>query len=207
MFCPKCGVDVAEGSNFCAKCGAAIGPQSATAPATGGEKFQRAASSRPADVPEHDVWHGSYSPKAMIGGWIGCGLASVAGMAAGLLVPGAWLLAVIVVAALWLAQTLLLLYRRLSVRYRLTSFRFFHERGLLHRIIDRVEVIDMDDIEVSQGPIERMLGVGTIRITSSDKTDPTLFVPGIDNVRDVAGHIDQLRRAERLRRGLSIESL
>ena len=75
------------------------------------------------------------------------------------------------------------------------------------RTSDRVEVIDIDDVTVHQGFIERMLGVGTIRIASSDRTDPELVLPGVDQVRAVADVIDNTRRAERQRRGLHIESI
>ncbi len=209
MICHKCGTDAADGSEFCAKCGA---PLTATAVAaalpTGKERYEQAVGHRGGpDVAEHEIWQGTYSSKAMIGGWIGCILATIVGIVVGGMFPPAWLGVAIVVPLLWIAQGLLLMYRRLSVRYRLTTFRFFHERGFLYRLIDRVEVIDMDDIAVAQGPIERIMGVGTLKITSSDRTSPELTVPGIADVRDVAAQIDQLRRAERLRRGLSIESI
>ena len=58
-----------------------------------------------------------------------------------------------------------------------------------------------------QGIIERFLGVGTIEITSSDRSDPDLLLPGIDQVLMVANLMDEARREERLRRGLHIESV
>ena len=48
---------------------------------------------------------------------------------------------------------------------------------------------------------------GTIRITSSDRSDPILVIPGIEKVKEVAGIIDETRLQERLRRGLHIESI
>jgi uncharacterized membrane protein YdbT with pleckstrin-like domain len=108
---------------------------------------------------------------------------------------------------LWGGLAMVLTYRRLSVRYRLTTYRLFHERGLLSRTTDRLEVIDIDDVRVHQGVIERLLGVGTVRIESSDRTDPELSLPGIDEVRAVADLIDNTRRKERERRGLYIEAV
>jgi hypothetical protein len=52
-----------------------------------------------------------------------------------------------------------------------------------------------------------VLGVGTIRITSSDRTHPQLVLRGIESVREVSGLIDSARRKERVRRGLHIESV
>jgi len=45
---------------------------------------------------------------------------------------------------------LLLVYRRMGVHYRLTNLRFFHERGVLTRVTDRIEVIDMDGRKIDK---------------------------------------------------------
>jgi hypothetical protein len=55
--------------------------------------------------------------------------------------------------------------------------------------------------------VERIFGLGTVRITSSDQSHPELSLPGIENVQIVAGLIDDARRNERRRRGLYIESV
>ncbi len=100
---------------------------------------------------------------------------------------------------------LVLLYRISNVHYRLTSQRFVHQRGILTRVTDRIEVIDFDDITFTQDVVARMLNVGTILIVSGDPTDPKLYLPGIENVAHVAALMDDARRAERRRRGLHID--
>jgi hypothetical protein len=65
----------------------------------------------------------------------------------------------------------------------------------------------MDDITFEQKLLERFMGVGTIRISSSDRTHPELYLKGIQDVRRVAGLIDDTRRSERRRRGLHIENI
>ena len=88
----------------------------------------------------------------------------------------------------WVYYIAVLCYRRMSVRYCLTTQRFVHERGILRRVNDRIEVLDMDDITFEQGLLERLSGVGTIRIA----------VPRSDRSRaGVAGHRE---RASRWRR-------
>jgi hypothetical protein len=52
-----------------------------------------------------------------------------------------------------------------------------------------------------------MLGVGSIRIMSSDQSHPAMDLPGIENVRAVASLIDEVRRQERRKRGLYVESV
>jgi membrane protein YdbS with pleckstrin-like domain len=158
--------------------------------------------------PEEEVWVGTYSPKAMAGS----ALAAVAVTLLGLVIaffagPLAWAVFGIGAVALWVGLALVYWYRRMTVRYRLSTFRFFHDSGLLSRTGNRVEVIDIDDVTVHQGLIERMLGVGTISIRSSDTTDPELRLPGIENAKEVADLIDGTRRAERQRRGMFMENV
>ncbi len=159
---------------------------------------------------EEELWEGGYSPRAMAANWLLSGVVTLmlvviwawkvrnglawAGLAVGLLL-------------LWLVQLLLLAYRRMSVHYELTNQRLVHQKGILRRVTDRVELIDVDDITFEQGLIDRLTGVGTIRVISSDRTHPELLLQGIESVREVAGVIDDARRAERRRRGLHIETV
>jgi membrane protein YdbS with pleckstrin-like domain len=157
---------------------------------------------------EEELWSGTYSPKAMVGPAIGAAVLTLVGfVAASFAGPVGWTVAGIAAVIVWAALGLVLLYRRLTVRYRLTTFRFFHETGLLSRTRNRIEVIDINDVTLQQGVIERMFNVGTIHIKSSDVTDPDIFLPGIENVGHVTDLIDNTRRAERQRRGLFMENI
>jgi membrane protein YdbS with pleckstrin-like domain len=180
-------------------------------PATPAERFREAAAARqtPEEEPEKDLWQGSYSSKAMIDAWALSGLITVALVVATIWAWSSWVTwtVVAVVVLFWLYQLCVMKYRQWSVRYRLTSQRFIHETGILRRVTDRIEVIDIDDITFEQGLLERLVGVGTIRITSSDKTHPELSLPGIDNVKEVSEKMDDTRRSERRRRGLHIEAI
>jgi hypothetical protein len=68
-----------------------------------------------------------------------------------------------------------------------------------------MDVIDIEDIEVQQSPIERLTGVGTIRIDSTDRNDPRLFLLGIDDVTVVGRQFDEVRLVQRRRRSLRVE--
>jgi uncharacterized membrane protein YdbT with pleckstrin-like domain len=165
----------------------------------------------PAEVAENELWTGGYSPKAMYGSWIAAGLASIGGLIAVLLLPlegaiGWWIFGVGVL-VVWGGLLAMLAYRRVSVKYRLTNQRLFHEQGILRRVTDRIELIDIDDVTLEQGIVERVLGVGTVRVSSTDRTTPELLMPGIDDVKAIADAIDHARRAERQRRGVFIESV
>ena len=145
----------------------------------------------------------------MVGAWALSGLITVVALVAAIWVNSPWLWWPMAVAipGLWLYQAGKLAYRRISVRYWLTTQRFVHEEGIFRRVTDRIEIIDMDDIAFEQTLLERTVGVGTIRISSSDRSHPELLMIGIEKVKEVAGMLDDARRAERRRRGLHIESI
>jgi membrane protein YdbS with pleckstrin-like domain len=180
---------------------------------TAQQEFQQQVASRKqaeldGDEDETTLWEGGYSPKAMIGTWI-----VIAGISVALLVLSFFIeqltvsIAIGVTLLIWIIAGLRYGYRRLGYHYELTTQRFIHQSGLLHRQTDRIEVIDIDDVSFKQGPIQRMFGVGDISLTGSDRTHPTLMMYGISSVRDVSGLIDDTRRKERKRRSLHIESI
>ena len=178
------------------------------------DKFRQIVESRRVDDDEDredDLWKGGYSQKAMFGNWVLAAVITIGGLVAVLMIDwrsgGLWITWLCVALLLWVGFGLLYLYRRLTVKYELTSQRFIHESGLLKRLTDRIEVIDIDDVAFEQGPVERIVGVGTIKITSSDRSHPELSLRGIGNVKSVAGLLDDVRRKERRRRGLHIESI
>ena len=147
----------------------------------------------------------------MAGGWAISGAISLLLLVAGILcMPRTavwWLVLLLLMILPWLYYFAVLCHRRMSVRYVLSTQRFIHERGILRRVTDRIEVLDMDDITFEQGLLERLMGVGTIRILSHDQSNPRLELPGIENVKQVATLFDDARLAERRRRGLHIEQI
>jgi membrane protein YdbS with pleckstrin-like domain len=159
---------------------------------------------------EVSLWEGSYSPKAMYGSWLLAGFVTlVALVLTVVLFPIAylWIAAWAIAGILWITFGAYYLIERYSISYTLTSHRFVHQTGILRRVINRIETIDIDDVMIEQGFIERMFGVGTIRLLSSDTSHPQLHLRGIDDVRNVANLIDNARRDERRKRGMYIESV
>ncbi|MFT7643850.1 MAG: hypothetical protein ACI9G1_005616 [Pirellulaceae bacterium] len=212
MHCESCGVDLGTVAKFCQECGTATG-NAAAAPNRSEDlptpaDLMRGKTGREDEV-EEELWEGSYSAKAMYGSWIsGAVLTAVAAGVGVFFGPFGIAIGFFGGAAVIFGFLLsLLLYRRYSVSYKLTSQRFIHKSGILKQITDRIEVIDMDDVTFEQGIIQRVLGVGLIRITSSDRSHPELTLIGIDDVKNVANLIDDVRRRERRRRGLHIEAI
>lgn len=220
MRCPACGMRVLDDAAYCHQCGASLeldapvegeGEGEGAAAAIRQRIAGRAAST---DLPEDDVekelWQGTFSWKGMIGE-----------MATSLLLTlGAAVFAIFfspnqqtslgiggAVLLVWIGLALLLFYRKISIRYHVTSQRLVHKMGFFFRITDRIEMIDVDDVRLTEGLVERMFGTGTIYLRSSDRSHPELRLRGIDNAREVARLIDNARRKERIRRGLHIESV
>src|SRR5688572_1043531 len=185
MKCGQCGGEAPADSAFCPHCGAQVGVAAAamaeTAP-TGAARLQPGTAAAAGQADEQTQWSGSYSAKAMIGWIVGAALLSILVVVAVSMAGGdrsVWVWVFLGLVILWAAIGLVALYQRWSVRYELTTYRLFHERGFLKRTRDRIEVIDIDDVTLTQGPIERMLNVGTIVVRSSDTTSPTLQMVGI----------------------------
>ena len=216
MKCKDCGSEVLTDASFCRKCGARINEDErevlATDPRkneTPAERIRGAVFSDDKDDDPEEVWEGGYCGKAMIGYYVLGGLGLIAILVLGFSIGTStgWMLLGIVAVLMWLAIAGCLMYRKLNIHYELNERRFIHRSGILRRREDRIETIDMDDVSVEQGLLERIVGVGTITILSSDASDPKLVMRGIENAKEVAQKIDRIRRKERRRRGLHIESV
>ncbi|MHB0959890.1 MAG: PH domain-containing protein [Pirellulaceae bacterium] len=224
--CSACGADLPQEAVICSQCGQAVAMHAASSlappetvdPQAGGS-LSLSAASPPHDSEFHDgpplasqdvkLWEGGYSAKAMLGGWLLAALVTVVATATAIPLLGSdrGLFLGLLCATLCLGGIgLYVMYWKLSVRYTLTSHEFFHRVGLFGYVTDRIAMIDVDDVAYSQGPFERLMGVGTIKIMSNDRSQPDLFLYGIDRVVHVAGLIDDACRAERRRRGLFIDA-
>jgi len=225
MRCPACGTSIAAEAVFCQRCGSRVSV-AGVVPAE--DRNRRHAFehdrgwSRPRD-PRHGlldnpeyvdderlVWQGTYSWKGMIHEFLVAAAATFVLICAGAGMfrdATAWFYIVAFIGTTWLLLGGVLVFRKLNFRYMVTGQRLIPETGILYRILDRTEMIDVDDVRVEQGIIERIVNVGKIRLRTSDKTHPTIFFRGIYHVREVASTIDDARRRERMRRGLHIESV
>jgi membrane protein YdbS with pleckstrin-like domain len=201
MHCTQCGVEAPAGAAFCPNCGT----QLKAGRGAGAARMQPGAGRGAAagTEPERDLWSGAYSPKAMIGAFIGAGLVTVIGLVAALFAgPPGLMIAGIAAVIIFAYLGVLLVYRRMSIRYRLTTQRLLRDTGIIARRSDHMLVINIDDVTVHQTVFDRIFNLGTIRLTVKDESTPNLAMLGIENPRQVADMIDECRRSERNRRGL-----
>ncbi len=224
MRCPACGVETVEQAVYCHKCGERIDlasqpgvlispptdplppAKAETLPKTPDGNATRVEPEKGVSDQEKEVWRGGYSSKAMIGGWFVSAMTTilflVLGISWGRGSVLVWLILLLAMLLPWLYHLAVLCYRRMSVHYVLTTQRLIHELGVLRRVTTRLEVLSMDDITFEQSLLERLVGVGTICISSADRMYPHFALHGIENVRKVTELFDEARRSERRRQGL-----
>ncbi len=196
MKCKECGLEVAEGSAFCNRCGVRLVPSAPTADAS--------------QPPETELWSGRYHWRSMALEIIGLFSLGLAIGVALLVIPGIPNWAVLALACAWSLLALFaaarLLYRIASIRYRLTTERLFFQRGIFHRHMTELELVRVDDVSFTQNLVERLCDVGTVSIASTDADSPRLSVHGIAQPEELKERIrDQMKR---LRRGsLHVESI
>ncbi len=105
----------------------------------------------------------------------------------------------------WLAVTVC---RCLSVRYKLTTERLIVTSGLLSQRSEEVEIYRVKDVSVSQGALDRMVGIGTITVMVSDASSPRIELKAISQPMKRKEQIRQMSRASRKTEGVrSVEYL
>ena len=159
---------------------------------------------------ERLLWKGGFSARSMFGASIGAILVTVVLVLAVYRIEPlrenrlvGWTMLGII-ALIWLGLIGLVAYRKFAKHYEITSLRLKHRNGIFLRKIDRIEMIDIDDVSYRQGPLQAIMDVGTILLVSSDASQPNLTLAAVSNVSNVAGLIDEARREERRKRGLPV---
>lgn len=89
-------------------------------------------------------------------------------------------------------------------RYRMSEDRLFLSTGLLTTKDDEVLLYRVRDISLTITLWQRIFGVGTVTIISSDKTLPTLVLKNIKQPRMIKEKIHQQVEEMKLRRRMRI---
>lgn len=99
--------------------------------------------------------------------------------------PATFVLAALVGGYLAIRAVMLTLsvLRLRTTKYRLTDQRVMIERGVLSRALEEIDLRYIDDSGFSQSPLERLQGIGSVWILSSDKSMPRLQLVGIQDPR------------------------
>ncbi len=97
-------------------------------------------------------------------------------------------------------------YSIFSNSYRITTQRLFIRRGILTQTVNQTELLRVDDVKMTQTLLERVLGIGTVDVLSSDRTDASIRIVGVAEPAQVAEHIRRHTRTLQ-KRTLFMENL
>ena len=70
-----------------------------------------------------------------------------------------------------------------TTRYSLTAEKFILERGFFRHHLDEVRLYRVKDISLDRNLRERVMGLGTVSVVSSDKSAPQFEIARIRNSR------------------------
>lgn len=172
-----------------------------------GTTAEASAARSDAAIPEKDIWQGhsswkNYSDLLLVAlGW------TVVAVIIGFTTPPAvvWMAIGLTILA-WVYVLGRMAYGVLSCRYRLTTQRLFIERGILSRTIDQTELIRVDDVRIHKRLLDRLMGLGSVQIMSTDASDKQIRIVGVENPDQLADSIREHTRALR-RKSVFVESL
>ena len=166
-MCPGCGIERTNISTPCSVCGyKPAESQVAPQPAPSAQ--------RPTWAEEKTLWQGHPSGLYYIGHWI-----------AGILLLMFWGLGLLVI-------IYAILDRKTKV-FTLTTRKVMAQSGIVSRKTSEVGMRDIRSINMSQGILERIFGLGTVQIGSAGHAGIEVELKGIQNPSQVR---DQVRRAK-----------
>lgn len=155
---------------------------------------------------EHDIWTVQFSPRGMIGSWILVGIICSICIVVAIMFPViGWLWMLAVMAVVVIGQQCRYWYWRMNHRYRLTSYRLLEETGIISRTVNRIELIDIEDLQVVRTLVDRMVGIGSIVLLTHDVSDPKLTIRAVENVDQRYDDLEQAVRKEKRRREFRLE--
>jgi len=155
---------------------------------------------------EVDIWWGGYAGRAMIPSFLVCIAATLTLIVSAIYLANAFnmhgdLVRYLVYAtagALWTIQLLRWGLRIIGVNYRVTTRRIYCWKSLRAAPGKPIELAAVDRVQVEETWLERLLGVGRVRIVSRDGE---LTLSGLAQPRQVAAIVEHRVKQSRPRNG------
>jgi membrane protein YdbS with pleckstrin-like domain len=89
-----------------------------------------------------------------------------------------------------------------STRYKLTNQRLFIRTGFISRSLEEIQLYRVKDVAFHQGIFDRILGIGSITVLSSDESAPRATLIGIEDPEQFKEEIRTAYRNARQREGV-----
>lgn len=155
---------------------------------------------------EEVLWTGSPSLWPLWGWFLGEGFAWLAFIAGFILFPNQRQPVAIGLGSLAALVTIVLAYqvlRQRSITITLTSQRLKTSAGILSKDDEQVELYRVRDYSVTQSFWQRVVGLGTVTLTTTDSVTPVVSIANIARPHDlrelVRQHTERVRRVQRVR--------
>ncbi len=151
---------------------------------------------------ENVVWSGTPSQKTNLGIFVLCAVVAIVLIVSAAKVDGAMhmpLLAALLLPAgiagwYWLSTS--------SMVYTLTDQRMKIRRGVFNRVTDDIELYRVKDSHFTQPFVQRLLGIGTITLRTTDDSSPHVVLAGMNEPEPLWERIRALVEARRDAKGV-----
>jgi len=151
---------------------------------------------------ENAVWSGTPSQKSNLGLFTLCAIVAIVLMASAAKLDGPMRTLVLVLLLLPVGIAIGRWLVTASLQYTLTDQRMILRRGVFSRSTDYVELYRVKDSHFTQTFIERLLGLGTIRLRTTQDSLPVVDLSGMNGPESLWNQIRTLVEARRDAKGV-----
>ena len=147
-------------------------------------------------TPESALWTGHSSQWTHFWYYLMCALLAIGCLVAAALTAGLAAIGLVVPLVMWGVRW----WVNKTTLYELTSQRLRKSSGIFNRVVDELELFRVKDYSMEQPFFLRMVGLGNLKLVTSDATTPTVTIPAIPQVESVRELIRNAVQAERDRK-------
>ena len=140
---------------------------------------------------EKVIYEGRMSLKSQYGPLVVGAFLNLSGLVSMVENPGLGITVVLISSLVFVGLPYL---RVLASAYRVTTERVTQHAGLIARNMSEVEVGDIRNVQIMQGAIERLLGVGSVGVSTSGQSGFEITFSGVINPEAVADLVRDARK-------------
>ncbi len=206
MYCSNCGTDNADDADYCKRCGTSIGAEVETRVAKRDEgslpprpRFVATPPNQGGELESEKIFSITPTVKFVVVGYAATVVAAFVLVA----LVSLFLPVVGTVPAVIVGLALLLIpgfyhIRKKLVRYTLTDTMIEIDRGLISRTTQNIPLRRVQDVTVTAGVFQRMLGYGDIEIDNASENQDKIVLDDIDSPKKYSELIlRQMRQLDR----------
>ncbi len=208
MYCSKCGTDNADDADYCKRCGTSIGDEAETRVARRdeggrmrdeGSSLSRAVSANLGNSESEKIFSITPTVKFVMVGYAATVVAAFVLVAlVSLFLPVVGTVPAVIVGLALLLIPAFYHIRKKLVRYTLTDTMIEIDRGLISRTTQNIPLRRVQDVTVTAGVVQRLLGYGDIEVDNASDGGERIILDDIDSPKKYAELIlRQMRQLDR----------